>query len=231
MGRGCFSSRQLGLLGDAGKAAVIPLEDLRTAESGAALESSSLAAKLIPLATNPFVWVAAAAVAIGYLAWQANQASAAAKALTESIDKGVANAAPSQAIMLVATSVGELNSKMTQTTQAATQSADAMGKNWREASAVNATMKQASNDTSMYQNEINKLTGEQKNLFAETGHLIGQGYTYSQSLALMDIAGVKAGDSLALMAQKVVNLITGYQNLGVQGGILANGVSRGQLRR
>ena len=216
---------QLGLFGRVAEEAVIPLNDLRTAEAGAALESSSLATRFVALATNPFVWVAAAAVAIGYLVWQTNQASQAAKNLTESIDKGVGSAAPSQAIMLIANDVGTLNAKMTQTTQAATQSADAMGKNWREVSSVNTTMHQASNDTNMYQNEINKLTGEQKNLFDETGRLIGQGYTYSQSLALMDLAGVKTGDSLALMRQKVDNLITGYQNLGVQGGILANGVA------
>jgi hypothetical protein len=215
----------LGLLGDAGRAAIIPLNDLRTAEAGAALESSSLATRLAPLATNPFVWVAVAAAGIAYLVWQTNQASAAAKALTENLDKGVANAAPSQAIMLIANDVGTLNAKMTQTTRAATQSADAMGKNWREVSAVNTTMHQASNDTNMYRNEIVKLTGEQKNLFNETGRLIGQGYTYQQSLALMDLAGVQTGDSLATMRQKVDNLITGYQNLGVQGGLLGNAVN------
>ena len=41
----------------------------------------------------------------------------------------------------------------------------------------------------------------------------------------MDLAGVKTGDSLALMRQKVDNLITGYQNMGVQGGMLANAVN------
>ena len=201
------------------------LKDIGTGFANAGTGASALASRFAALASSPWTWAVVAAAAIGYLVWQTNQASAAAKALTENLDKGVANAAPSQAIMLVATSVGTLNAKMAQTEHAATQSAAAMGKNWRVASAVNATMKQASNDTNMYRNEIVKLTGEQKNLFNETGHLIGQGFSYSQSLALMDLAGVKTGDSLALMRQKVDNLITGYQNLGVQGGMLANAVS------
>jgi hypothetical protein len=83
-----------------------------------------------------------------------------------------------------------------------------------------------------YQNDINKLNsglaalvGQQGNLFAETGVLMKQGYSYSQSLALMDMAGVKAGDSFALMQQKVANLVTGYQNLVAQGGMLNNAVN------
>ena len=90
--------------------------------------------------------------------------------------------------MLIANDVGELNAKMTQTASGANQMAAAMGKNKDTIDAVNSVMKQAGNDTSMYQNEINKLTGEQKNLFAETGHLIQQGYTY-QSVAGPDGSG------------------------------------------
>ena len=69
------------------------------------------------------------------------------------------------------------------------------------------------------------MLGQQKNLFAETGNLISQGNTYTQALALMDLAGVKAGDSLAVMGQKVTNLITGYHDMSVQGGILSNTVN------
>jgi len=54
--------------------------------------------------------------------------------------------------------------------------------------------------------------------------LVKQGYNYQQSLALMDLAGVQAGDTLALMKQKVDNLITGYQKMSVQGGMLSNSV-------
>lgn len=83
----------------------------------------------------------------------------------------------------------------------------------------------AANNVGAYGAEIVKLLGQQKNLFGETGKLIGQGYTYAQSLALMDLAGVRAGDSMALMNQKVANLITGYQNMSVRGGMLSNSVN------
>ena len=81
------------------------------------------------------------------------------------------------------------------------------------------------NDVKAIGDAINSMLGQQKNLFAETGHLITQGYSYTQALALMDLAQVKAGDSLAVMQQKVSNLITGYQDMSVQGGFLLNSVN------
>jgi hypothetical protein len=81
------------------------------------------------------------------------------------------------------------------------------------------------NDISVLNNSLNALVGKQGNLFSETGKLMTQGYSYSQSLALMDMAGVKAGDSFALMQQKVANLITGYHNLSESGGMLTNAVN------
>ena len=41
----------------------------------------------------------------------------------------------------------------------------------------------------------------------------------------MDLAGVSASDSTALAAQKVKNLITGYQQMSVQGGLLSGAVN------
>jgi len=88
---------------------------------------------------------------------------------------------------------------------------------------IHSSMDKAS-DISAFKGAIINLTGEQDNLFKETGGLIRQGYSYSQSLALMDLAGVSAGDSFALMAQKVDNLIKGYEEMSVQGPILASAV-------
>lgn len=86
-----------------------------------------------------------------------------------------------------------------------------------------AWIQQARNVTAL-NSEMNKLVGQQRNLWHETGALIDRGNTYSQSLALMDLAGVKASDSYALMRQKVDNLVQGYQALGVRGGMLSNSV-------
>jgi hypothetical protein len=88
-----------------------------------------------------------------------------------------------------------------------------------------AAMVQEQIDINNLNNEINKLLGAQKNLDDETGQLMKSGYSYTQSLALMNLAGVKWNDSAALMAQKVQNLITGFQDMSVQGGILSNSVN------
>lgn len=77
----------------------------------------------------------------------------------------------------------------------------------------------------LFHGTITNLTQDQQNLFHEIGKLTSQGYTYSQSLALMDDANVRAGDSFAVMEQKVKNLIKGWQDMSVTGGILDNGVN------
>jgi hypothetical protein len=89
---------------------------------------------------------------------------------------------------------------------------------------IHSSMDKAS-DIDAYKAAIVSLTGEQTRLFGETGKLMSQGYSYSESLSLMDMAGVKASDSAALMRTKVDNLITGYKDMSVQGGILANSVN------
>ena len=79
---------------------------------------------------------------------------------------------------------------------------------------------QATDNISAYKGAIISLSKEQTALFSETGSLITQGYSYSDALALMDLAGVNAGDSFALMQQKVANLISGYKEMSVSGGLL-----------
>jgi len=116
--------------------------------------------------------------------------------------------------------------------------------------ASGAAALQASRDTAAYRGEIIQLSAQQKNLLGVVGSLMqGQtrqisqtnalvhvyggvtesvrtgAYTYSEALELMDLAGVKAGDSFSLMKQKVDNLIQGFKDMSVQGGLLANSVA------
>jgi hypothetical protein len=81
------------------------------------------------------------------------------------------------------------------------------------------------NDINAYKGAIVSLTGEQKNLFNETGALMRQGFTFSQSLGLLDLAGVQASDSFDVMKQKVSNLLAGYQAMGIQAGLLGNSIN------
>ena len=84
---------------------------------------------------------------------------------------------------------------------------------------------QVSNDIKVINQSMDQMIGKQRNLFQETGFLIKQGFGYTQALALMDLAGVKAGDSFDLMKVKVQNLITGYENVIGKGGALTNAVN------
>ena len=58
-----------------------------------------------------------------------------------------------------------------------------------------------------------------------------RGYSVQQSFALLELAGVKASDSLAVMDQKVANLILGYKNVIGTGGQLEGIDQRGSVRR
>lgn len=101
--------------------------------------------------------------------------------------------------------------------------------------------------------EIDNLLGNSKNLYTELGSLMdgthqwstttGEGtgklkmlgttlhesrvgaLSFQDALSLMDLAGVKANDSLGVMRVKINNLITGYKNMSVSGGLLSSAVN------
>ena len=88
------------------------------------------------------------------------------------------------------------------------------------------------NTTARVHAEIAKLLTDEAGLLKVVGDLSAgtvtashATYTYAQSLALMDLAGVKAGDSQQLAEQKVRGLLQGYEALSVQGPILAASVN------
>ena len=76
-------------------------------------------------------------------------------------------------------------------------------------------------------NDIKALTAEQQKLMTQYDNLGGamfhamtKGLSFSQSLGAMDAAGVKVTDSLAIMNQKIDNLIAGYDAMGQKGGAI-----------
>lgn len=90
----------------------------------------------------------------------------------------------------------------------------------------------ASNNIKFYDAQINSLISQQGVLFRVAGLLVTgnnaltkSSYSLAAAFALEDLAGVRAGDSFAVARQKVANLITGYQDMSVQGGILLNSVN------
>lgn len=83
---------------------------------------------------------------------------------------------------------------------------------------------QAANSVSNYTGALANLNKGQAQLLGTMDGLISKGHSVADSLALMDLAGVKASDGAALAAKKVQNLITGYRNLSVGGNALMNSV-------
>lgn len=89
---------------------------------------------------------------------------------------------------------------------------------------ASAVSRQAA-DMRDYQGQLVTMTKDQSNLFQEAGTIMKtNSLSFADSVGIMNLAGVKAGDGFALMSQKVSNLILGYKNLGVQGGILNSSV-------
>jgi SLT domain-containing protein len=87
-------------------------------------------------------------------------------------------------------------------------------------------LKTQENDIHAYQIQLAQLTGQEKNLFQTAGTVMRQnGLSFQESVALMDLAGVKASDTFTQMITKVNNLIIGYRNLGVSGNYLAGAVN------
>ena len=77
---------------------------------------------------------------------------------------------------------------------------------------------------SLLNQQINNWLGQDRNLFAETGALMFNQdklklgtMNYTQALTLMNLAGVRSTDSLAVMSQKVDNLVKGYAEMGAGG--------------
>jgi hypothetical protein len=85
---------------------------------------------------------------------------------------------------------------------------------------------QAKTDISAYEQAISGLTSSQATLFKVAGATMQQnGMTFTQALGLMDAAGIKSGESFQEDMTQVNGLITGYKNLGVQGGLLGNSIN------
>lgn len=232
--------------------------------------AANTAKNLAGLAANPLFWVAAAAAALAYMAYQSTQADSATKKFISDLNAGLANEKASTAIDQIATDLGRINAQIQATTT--TQVLKGWGSSWQavglDAQATGAQMQQAAsdwvgvvksgftslsawknlvdsvgnsfkdlfvpgagasivvkNDIDALNQEMIKLQGNEVNLFKETGNLTNQGYTYAQALSLMDLAGVRVGDSMAVMQAKIANLLQGYKSLGLQGVDLANTVN------
>jgi len=76
-----------------------------------------------------------------------------------------------------------------------------------------------------FNDQLTKLNETSGRYYKTIGALIKEHYSVAGSIALMDLAGVKAADSFEIMHQKVENLITGYKSVTGTGGALEASVN------
>lgn len=213
-----------------------------TAAAGMNAAFGPLLVTLKGLAANPITWIVALAVGLGALVYSATQADGATKGLINSINGGLSSMTASQAIFGgLSSDFSQLHTQLNQVNAAwaaSTPGISKLGGTWSQAFAaakhsvdelghafglIGPTANPSLNAITA---EITHLTTAQSNLFNTVGYTMKQnGYTFEQTVALMDLAGVKAGDTFLQMKTKVDDLVKGFQNMGVQGPLLASAVN------
>jgi hypothetical protein len=211
------------------------------------------AAALAFAAENPWVWVIVGAGLIAGLVFEIDQADSHTKSFIATMNNQLSQMNASQAIVQTTIDIGNLNRQIAEVPmrmaalhaasnsnlgkaipdllKGFTPNGSIFGSIAKSFGDVGASISDAFGsmrgqaDVNAFNGAIVNLTKDQTNLFGETGNLVKQGYSYNQALALMDLAGVKAGDTFSIMRQKVNNLITGYRNMGENAGVLTNSVN------
>ena len=201
------------------------------------------------LATNWVLIAAAAAAAALYLVYSFKQVTQATKDFLSSAQSALTNDTLTQGLNVVGTQMQTIQGQIT----GLAGKVQAAGGFWAQmGSAVKqfgsdiqsgnivgllegiggAAVKLGQN-TSQQSNAIRAFAAEytkdltQINTAAQASGYVMSTYGLSSqnSLNLMDLAGVKLTDSLSLMKQKVDDLVAGWNQMGIQGGILYNSVN------
>lgn len=91
---------------------------------------------------------------------------------------------------------------------------------------------QVTDNVKALESAFNQLSGQEQNLLTVTAQLMegqikGQtaSFSYTQSLGILNAAGVQASDSLQLMQTKVSGLITGWAQFGLSASQIGNSVN------
>ena len=189
-------------------------------------------ASLATLSAGAFLAIAAAIAGIGFAIYSAGQASSQTKALVSGWQAALASDNASQGLTQIQTNLASINNYLV-STQATSrnfvgnmaqgfadlgkQSTGLLGMfkaTWEMISGTN----QQPGSTAMV---LKEQTAEQKdwtNTITAASYATKQyGTTSAESFAIMDLAGVKVTDSLAVQKGKVDALVTGWTNMGVAG--------------
>lgn len=185
--------------------------------------------------------IAAAIAAVGVAIYSAAQASSAAKAYVGGLQAALASANASQGFAQIQTNLASIDTWLATASVGQRNFVGNMAQGWAD------LFKDAGHGIQVYKDLWQAITGtnqqpgstalvlkeqtaEQKDWTTtiQTSAFATRqfGTTAAQSFALMDLAGVKVTDSLAVQKTKVNDLVTGWLNMGVQGYQLKNGMNQ-----
>jgi hypothetical protein len=210
---------------------------------GGAFTAFGLDARAALAALSPavFLAVAAAIVAIGYAIYSAAQASTQAKTYVSGLQAVLASDNATQGFAQIQTNLASMGQWLTAASVNQRNFVGNMAQGWA------SLFKDAGHGIQVYKDLWEALTGTNQQPGSTTLVLREQtaeqkdwtttiqaaayatrqyGTTAQQSFALMDLAGVKVTDSLAVQKTKVDDLVTGWLNMGVQGYQLKNGMNQ-----
>jgi hypothetical protein len=194
--------------------------------------AGNLGKALLAVAASPWTWAIIGAAAIAAFTLEMIHADDAAKNFANTMKSDLGNMGVGDAIIQSMTDINTLQKSIASAGAAMNKSISSAGKgglaSWLDPVGIARNLgiiKQQADSVQIYQGALANLNGTQSKLFQGMQHLTSQGLTWNQALAVMDMAGVKAGDGLDLMNQKTDNLLKGYQSLGFQAGILGNSIN------
>jgi chemotaxis protein histidine kinase CheA len=215
--------------------AALTTDALAAAEDTATESTRGLEGALASLAAIPagvFLAIAAAIAGIGFAIYKAGQASSQTQAFISKMNSTLASDNASQGFAQIQSNLASMGKWMTATAATSQGAVYNMGQGWKrlatDSSGFAGKIKDfweavsgTNQDPGSTKAVLAAQTAQQKDwtttIESSTYATKRYGVTAQESFAMMDLAGVKVTDSLAVQKAKVDALVTGWTNMGVAG--------------
>jgi hypothetical protein len=187
-----------------------------------------------------FLAVAAAITAVGYAIYSAAQASSQAKSFVGGLQAALANDTAAAGFAQIQTNLKSMSDYLGSASVNSRNFVGNMAQGWSDLfkaapglarykdlwEAITGTNQQPGSTALVLKEQTAEQQDWTTTLEAAAAATKQYGTTAQQSFALMDLAGVKVTDSLAVQKTKVDDLVTGWLNMGIQGYQLKNGMNQ-----
>jgi hypothetical protein len=185
---------------------------------------------------NVIVLLLAVAAAIAYIAYEANQAGAKTRQFISDINSNLANMGGGSAFLALPQAIGKVTQQINlmKGTKAPSWIAQ-VNKGFSDQSLslngvknrwhgflnlIGIGMDKTASNIKALTSEQRLLISQYDNLGGAVFHAMTKGFSFTQSLGLMDAAGVKVNDRLDVMKQKIDNIVSGYAAMGQKSGAI-----------